>query len=72
MFAQLGARGVSVIFSSGDGGVGTACLSNDGKNTTEFQPQFPAACPFVTSVVLSSFPCRTGVEENHLRDSSEK
>lgn len=50
MFGQLGARGVSVLFSSGDSGVGSACLSNDGKNTTEFQPQFPAACPTVTSV----------------------
>lgn len=50
LFAQLGSRGVSVIFSSGDMGVGDACLSNDGKNTTKFQPQFPAACPFVTSV----------------------
>jgi tripeptidyl-peptidase-1 len=50
MFAQLGSRGVTVIFSSGDSGVGSACLSNDGKNTTKFQPQFPAACPFVTSV----------------------
>jgi tripeptidyl-peptidase-1 len=50
LFAQLGSRGVSVIFSSGDNGVGSACQSNDGKNTTKFQPQYPAACPFVTSV----------------------
>lgn len=50
LFAQLGSRGVSVIFSSGDNGVGSACQSNDGKNTTKFQPQFPAACPFVTAV----------------------
>lgn len=50
MFGELGARGVSILFSSGDSGVGSACLSNDGKNTTEFQPQFPAACPYVTSV----------------------
>ena len=50
LFAQLGSRGVSVIFSSGDSGTGSACLSNDGKNTTKFQPQYPAACPFVTSV----------------------
>ena len=51
MFAQLGARGVSVLFSSGDTGVGSACQTNDGKNTTRFLPIFPAACPFVTSVV---------------------
>ena len=50
LFAQLGARGVSVIFSSGDTGVGSACQTNDGKNTTRFLPQFPASCPFVTSV----------------------
>ncbi|KAL6240136.1 hypothetical protein BDW75DRAFT_235962 [Aspergillus navahoensis] len=50
LFAQLGARGVSVIFSSGDGGVGGSCLANDGTNQTRFQPIFPASCPFVTSV----------------------
>ncbi|KAK4897124.1 Tripeptidyl-peptidase sed2 [Elasticomyces elasticus] len=50
MFGQLGARGVSVLFSSGDTGVGSACQTNDGKNTTRFLPIFPAACPFVTSV----------------------
>ncbi|KAI8633223.1 subtilisin-like protein [Xylariaceae sp. FL1651] len=50
LFAQLGSRGVSVIFSSGDSGTGSACLSNDGKNTTKFQPQYPASCPWVTSV----------------------
>ncbi|EFR03502.1 aorsin [Nannizzia gypsea CBS 118893] len=50
LFGRLGARGVSVIFSSGDTGVGSACQSNDGKNTTKFNPIFPAACPFVTSV----------------------
>ena len=50
LYAQLGSRGVSVIFSSGDNGVGSACQSNDGKNTTEFEPIFPAGCPWVTSV----------------------
>ncbi|KAI1342287.1 subtilisin-like protein [Xylariaceae sp. FL0016] len=50
LFAQLGSRGVSVIFSSGDSGTGSACLSNDGLNTTKFQPQYPASCPWVTSV----------------------
>ena len=50
LFAQLGARGVSVLFSSGDTGPGSACKTNDGKNTTRFLPIFPAACPFVTSV----------------------
>ncbi|PVH98258.1 tripeptidyl-peptidase-like protein [Periconia macrospinosa] len=50
LIGQLGTRGVSVIFSSGDTGVGGACQTNDGKNTTRFLPIFPAACPYVTSV----------------------
>ncbi|KFY49119.1 hypothetical protein V495_00707 [Pseudogymnoascus sp. VKM F-4514 (FW-929)] len=50
LFAQLGARGTSVLFSSGDSGTGDFCLSNDGKNTVKFQPQFPASCPWITSV----------------------
>jgi tripeptidyl-peptidase-1 len=50
MFAQLGVMGVSILFGSGDGGVGGAglvkgsCLSNDGTNRTEFLPMFPASC----------------------------
>jgi len=51
--AALGARGVSVMFSSGDGGVGDGdpnpatqeCYSNDGRNVTMFIPDFPASCP---------------------------
>jgi len=50
LFAQLGARGVSAIFSSGDSGVGSSCQSNDGAKRTKFIPGFPASCPFVTSV----------------------
>jgi len=50
LFAQLGARGKSILFSSGDSGPGDFCLSNDGKNTTKFQPSFPATCPWVTAV----------------------
>ncbi|VDB85317.1 unnamed protein product [Peniophora sp. CBMAI 1063] len=58
-FAQLGARGVSLLFGSGDGGVGdglsspngeTVCFTNDGTNTKTFLPLFPASCPFITSV----------------------
>ncbi|RDX50913.1 subtilisin-like protein [Lentinus brumalis] len=50
-YAQLGARGTSVVFSSGDSGVaGSAfrnpvCLPNN-----VFLPTFPSGCPFVTSV----------------------
>ncbi|RAR16056.1 tripeptidyl-peptidase 1 precursor [Stemphylium lycopersici] len=50
MIGQLGTRGVSVIFSSGDTGPGSACQTNDGKNTTRLLPIFPASCPYVTSV----------------------
>ncbi|KAF2405189.1 subtilisin-like protein [Trichodelitschia bisporula] len=50
MIGQLGARGVTVIFSSGDDGVGSNCQTNDGRNATRFQATFPATCPFVTSV----------------------
>ncbi|KAI1129088.1 subtilisin-like protein [Nemania abortiva] len=50
LFGQLGARGVSVLFSSGDTGPGSACQTNDGKNTTRLLPIFPAACPYVTAV----------------------
>ncbi|TFY50202.1 hypothetical protein EVG20_g11659, partial [Dentipellis fragilis] len=50
-FAQLGARGVSLLFSSGDLGVGgDSCTTNDGTNRTQFTPNFPASCPFVTTV----------------------
>lgn len=50
LFGALGLRGVSVIFSSGDGGPGAACKTNDGTNRTRFTVQFPAACPYVTAV----------------------
>lgn len=45
-FAQLGARGVTLLFSSGDNGVGAKadCFTNDGKNTSSFLPAFPAGC----------------------------
>jgi len=51
-FAALGARGVSVIFASGDYGVGKTgfCFSNAGNKTEMFLPTFPATCPYVTSV----------------------
>ncbi|KAG6364221.1 hypothetical protein INS49_005819 [Diaporthe citri] len=50
MFAQLGARGKSIMIASGDSGVGSFCQANDGTNATRFQPQFPASCPYVTAV----------------------
>ena len=50
LYAQLGARGVSVLFSSGDGGVSGSRLNN---TCTKFVPTFPSGCPFVTSVGAS-------------------
>jgi subtilase family serine protease len=51
-FAQLGARGVSVLFSSGDFGVGSngTCFSNTNPDQRKFLPAFPAGCPWVTTV----------------------
>ncbi|VDB84586.1 unnamed protein product [Peniophora sp. CBMAI 1063] len=58
-FAQLGARGVSVLVASGDQGTGDVnpdpetsdlCIANDGSNHTMFLPKFPASCPYVTAV----------------------
>ncbi|KAH9166721.1 subtilisin-like protein [Lactarius sanguifluus] len=51
LFGQLGARGISVLFASGDEGVGAGdCKKNDGSGVVQFQPGFPATCPWVTSV----------------------
>ncbi|KAF8260175.1 subtilisin-like protein [Lactarius quietus] len=53
LFAQLGARGVSIIFASGNAGVGEGkCRFKDrnGNIRVYFRPVFPASCPYVTSV----------------------
>ncbi|GAB7341341.1 hypothetical protein MBLNU457_7605t2 [Dothideomycetes sp. NU457] len=55
MIAMLGARGVSVVFASGDSGPGERCVSNNGMDTARFQPDWPASCPFVTSVGGTKF-----------------
>ncbi|KAJ4495538.1 subtilisin-like protein [Lentinula lateritia] len=47
VYMALGARGVSLIFGSGDGGVSGA-ERND--TCTEFLPAFPGGCPYITSV----------------------
>ncbi|VDB99691.1 unnamed protein product [Peniophora sp. CBMAI 1063] len=43
---QLGARGTSILFSSGDGGVS----GSQSQTCTTFIPTFPSGCPFLTSV----------------------
>ncbi|KAH9044199.1 subtilisin-like protein [Lactarius hengduanensis] len=48
-FAKLGVRGVSVLVSSGNDGLGEGtCVKDDG--TVRFMPRFPATCPHVTVV----------------------
>ncbi|KAH8978301.1 subtilisin-like protein [Lactarius deliciosus] len=51
LFSELGARGASVLVPSGNYGVGPgACIANDGSGRVQFVPDFPASCPYVTSV----------------------
>ncbi|KAJ6519079.1 family S53 protease [Mycena sanguinolenta] len=45
-YMGLGARGTSIFFSSGDGGV----AGNGAVQCDTFQPSFPSSCPYVTSV----------------------
>ncbi|KAJ3344191.1 hypothetical protein HDU83_005298 [Entophlyctis luteolus] len=62
MIGIMGLRGISIIFSSGDSGVGGPCKSNDGKNTTQFTPTFPATCPYVTAVGGTVYNSTSDVE----------
>lgn len=54
LFAQLTARGVSVLAASGDGGAsGTGqnyCFTNNSNRRKQLIPTFPASCPFVTAI----------------------
>ncbi|KAF5352141.1 hypothetical protein D9758_009245 [Tetrapyrgos nigripes] len=45
-YTTLGARGVSLLFSSGDGGVS----GSQSQSCTNFVPTFPGGCPSITSV----------------------
>ncbi|KAI9451807.1 peptidase S8/S53 domain-containing protein [Lactarius psammicola] len=57
LFAQLGARGVSIFFSSGDNDVG-ARDRKDSSGRVQFIPRFPAPCPWITNIggMTSSLP----------------
>lgn len=52
-FAALGARGITLLVSSGDSGLGgednSTCVDS-ATNATAFIPEFPASCPYVTTV----------------------
>ncbi|KAJ7135549.1 family S53 protease-like protein [Mycena epipterygia] len=49
-YMALGARGISVLTSSGDGGVRGGHDNLTVCNITDFIPVFPGTCPFVTAV----------------------
>ncbi|RDI78626.1 hypothetical protein Vi05172_g11355 [Venturia inaequalis] len=51
-FATLGTRGVSLLFGSGDEGVGGNgnCFANSPPYKRTFLPEFPSSCPWITSV----------------------
>ncbi|PIL33245.1 hypothetical protein GSI_04695 [Ganoderma sinense ZZ0214-1] len=49
-YAQLGTRGVSILFASGDGGV----AGSHSNTCTTFIPTFPSGCPYMTSVGATS------------------
>ncbi|OJT04995.1 Tripeptidyl-peptidase SED4 [Trametes pubescens] len=56
-YAQLGARGTSILFSSGDGGVSGSQASG----CSTFVPTFPSGCPFLTSVGATQLIAASGL-----------
>lgn len=68
-FLKLGMRGVSVVVASGDSGVAgrqgdptpSNCLGKDGK---VFAPDFPASCPYLTSVGGTYIPPGAGAADH--------
>jgi len=50
MIAMMGLRGITVMESSGDTGVGSYCVKNDGSNKPTFLPDFPGTCPWITAI----------------------
>ncbi|KAI9047101.1 hypothetical protein LZ554_009174 [Drepanopeziza brunnea f. sp. 'monogermtubi'] len=49
LFAQVTARGVTILASSGDSGSGSNCSSTNPSKLL-YTPAFPASCPWVTAV----------------------
>eukprot|EP00761_Pharyngomonas_kirbyi_P013604 gb/GECH01013633.1/.p1 GENE.gb/GECH01013633.1/~~gb/GECH01013633.1/.p1 ORF type:complete len:821 (+),score=178.25 gb/GECH01013633.1/:1-2463(+) len=55
-FKKAGTRGVSIIFSSGDDGVGNVAVRVNGTQECKpFRPSFPASSPYVTTVGATQF-----------------
>ncbi|KIP02046.1 hypothetical protein PHLGIDRAFT_79697 [Phlebiopsis gigantea 11061_1 CR5-6] len=50
MYMSLGARGISILYASGDGGVRGGHDSTSQCSLTTFIPVFPSSCPYVTAV----------------------
>ena len=66
---KLGMQGTSVVVSSGDSGVagrsGDPTPSNClGENSKVFAPQFPASCPYITSVGATYLPRGANVTQD--------
>lgn len=56
-FMKLGARGVSILFASGDQGV----YGRSGVGTGRFHPDFPASSPYITAVGGTDFNVKTTI-----------
>ena len=54
LFGTLALRGMSIIVASGDTGPGASCQGNNALKETKYLPNFPASCPWVTSVGATS------------------
>lgn len=52
-FMKAGARGISILFASGD--MGVCGRSGCGKSKVRFNPDFPAASPYITAVGGTDF-----------------
>lgn len=68
-FMKLGMQGVSVVVASGDSGVAgrggdptpSNCLGQDGK---VFAPDFPASCPYLTTVGATYLPLGAKIQDH--------
>ncbi|KAF8270097.1 peptidase S8/S53 domain-containing protein [Lactarius quietus] len=59
LFAQLGTRGVSVLFASGNDGVGGDCVAKDGSGGIQFVPEFPSSCMCIMLFLLKKDTARS-------------
>ncbi|KAJ7235622.1 peptidase S8/S53 domain-containing protein [Mycena haematopus] len=66
-FMKLGLRGISIVFASGDSGVAArgasagnanGCLGSGDAAGKVFNPDYPATCPYLTSVGATYLPAK--------------